>query len=58
MCIRDRGSFLEPLEGRSAAQIALNLLEGAAVITRAHQLRSAGAPVPAAAFHFAPRPLR
>ena len=53
-----RGSFLEPLEGRSAAQIALNLLEGAAVITRAHQLRSAGAPVPAAAFHFAPRPLR
>jgi PfaD family protein len=52
-----RGSFLEPPEGRSAVQIARNLLEGAAVVTRAQQLRSYGAPVPAAAFRFAPRPL-
>lgn len=52
-----RGSFLEPPEARGAVQIALNLLEGAAVITRAHQLRSAGAPVPASAFQFAARPL-
>lgn len=37
--------------------IALNLLEGAAVITRAEQLRSYGAPVPASAFAFSPRPL-
>jgi trans-AT polyketide synthase/acyltransferase/oxidoreductase domain-containing protein len=52
-----RGSFLELPEGRSAAQIALNLLEGAAVVTRAQQLRSYGVPIPAAAFQFPPRPL-
>jgi len=52
-----KGSFLEPAEARSAVQIALNLLEGAAVATRAHQLRSYGAPVPNAAFRFRPRPL-
>ncbi len=38
-------------------QIALNLLEGAAVITRASQLRSFGLPVPTTAFQFQPRPL-
>lgn len=53
-----RGSFLEPLGGRSVAQIGLNLLEGAAVITRAQALRCAGVPVPQQAFRFAPRPLR
>jgi PfaD family protein len=52
-----RGSYLEPLENRSVVQIARNLLEGAAVITRAHQLRSYGAPVPQGAFRFVPRPL-
>ncbi|MBX3251858.1 MAG: PfaD family polyunsaturated fatty acid/polyketide biosynthesis protein [Myxococcales bacterium] len=52
-----RGSFLEPPEARSVVQIARNLLEGAAVITRAHQLRTYGAPVPAEAFAFRPRPL-
>ena len=51
------GSFLEPPEARGAVQIALNLLEGAAVITRAHQLRSYGAPMPSAAFAFTPRQL-
>jgi len=52
-----RGSFLEPPEARSAVQIARNLLEGAAVVTRAQQLRSYGVPVPPAAFDFRPRPL-
>ncbi len=52
-----KGSFLEPATGRTVVQIALNLLEGAAVVTRAQQLRTFGAPVPDAAFHHAPRPL-
>jgi PfaD family protein len=50
-----KGSFLEAPEARTAGQIALNLLEGAAAITRAQQLRSYGVPVPAAAFQFRPR---
>jgi len=52
------GSFLEPPENRSAVQIARNLLEGAAVVTRAQQLRAAGVALPAAAFQFVPRPLQ
>ncbi len=52
-----QGSFLEDPERRTVAQVALNLLEGAAVVTRAQQLRSHGVPVPAAAFDFRPRPL-
>ena len=52
------GSFLGPPEARTVDQIARNLLEGAAVVTRAHQLRCYGVPVPAAAFDFRPRPLR
>lgn len=52
-----RGSFLEAPGQRTVVQVALNLLEGAAVITRAQQLRSVGLPVPAAAFDFRPRPL-
>lgn len=52
-----RGTFLEKPENRSVVTIALNLLEGAAVITRAQQLRSYGVPVPAEAFDFRPRPL-
>ena len=51
------GSFLEPLENRSVVQIALNLLEGAACLTRAQQLSSHGIPVPRGAFDFVPRPL-
>ena len=51
------GSFLEAPENRTVVQIAHNLMEGAAVITRAQQLRSYGVPVPAGAFSFAPRPL-
>lgn len=52
-----KGSFLEAPEHRSVVQVAKNLLEGAAVLTRAHQLRAAGVPVPASAFDFRPRPL-
>jgi len=52
------GSALEPLEARSAPQLALNLLEGAAVITRGQQLRTYGIPVSAADVRFTPRLLR
>lgn len=48
------GSPLAQPARRTVVQIALNLLEGAAAVTRAHQLRSYGVPVPAEAF--APRP--
>lgn len=50
-------SFLHEQSNRGVVQIALNLLEGAAVITRAQQLRSYGAPVTAEAFRFVPRVL-
>lgn len=52
-----KNSFLEPVANRSVVQMALNLLEGAAVVTRAAQCRSYGIAVPAAAFDFKPRPL-
>jgi PfaD family protein len=52
-----RGSFLAEPAQRTVTQIALNLLEGAAVVTRAHQLRTFGVPVPPEAFVFIPRPL-
>ena len=51
------GSFLEDPSNRSVVQVARNLLEGAAVVTRAQQLRSFGVPVPPVAFDFRPRPL-
>jgi trans-AT polyketide synthase, acyltransferase and oxidoreductase domains len=50
-----KGSFLEAPENRRVVQIAMNLLEGAAVITRANQLRSFGAPVPQSAYFYPPR---
>jgi PfaD family protein len=52
-----RDSFLADPAQRSVVQVARNLLEGAAVITRAQQLRSYGVAMPAAAFDFRPRPL-
>jgi PfaD family protein len=52
------GSFLEAPEQRGVQQIALNLLEGAAAITRAHQYRTYGLHVPAQAFHYSPTKLR
>jgi hypothetical protein len=51
------GSFLAEPANRGVVQIALNLLEGAAVVTRAGQLRSYGVPVSAASFQYRPRPL-
>ncbi|WP_433521451.1 PfaD family polyunsaturated fatty acid/polyketide biosynthesis protein [Nocardia pseudovaccinii] len=52
-----RGSFLAVPEQRSVVQIGLNLMEGAAVVARRHQLRSLGVPVPSAALAFQPRPM-
>lgn len=52
-----KGSFLEAPEARTVVQVGRNLLEGAAVVTRAQQLRSFGVPVPAEAFDYRPRPL-
>jgi PfaD family protein len=51
------GSFLESPANRQVDQVGLNLLEGAAIATRASQIRSFGVPVPASAFSFSPRPL-
>ncbi len=51
------GTFLEEQSHRGVVQIALNLMEGSAAVTRAHQLRAYGAPIGAEAFTFAPRPL-
>jgi hypothetical protein len=51
------GTFLAEPGNRQAAQVARNLLEGAAVVTRAQQLRTYGVPVPPAAFDYRPRPL-
>ncbi|PRQ09349.1 PfaD family polyunsaturated fatty acid/polyketide biosynthesis protein [Enhygromyxa salina] len=51
------GSFLAAPEARTVVQVARNLIEGAAAISRAQQLRSYGVPVPAAGFDFRPRPL-
>jgi trans-AT polyketide synthase, acyltransferase and oxidoreductase domains len=48
------GSFLEPVEARTVRQIALNLMEGAARVTRAGQLRSMGLPVTPELFSFRP----
>ncbi len=50
-------SFLSDPAQRTVVQVARNLLEGAACITRAQQLRSFGVPVPASAFDYRPRVL-
>ncbi|MBM74321.1 MAG: 2-nitropropane dioxygenase [Proteobacteria bacterium] len=52
-----KGSFLEDPSNRSVSQIALNLLEGAAVLNRAQQMRSNGVPLPDNAFVYRPRPI-
>lgn len=52
-----KGSFLEAPANRRVVQVALNLMEGAAVATRAQQLRASGLPVSATSFNFRPRPL-
>jgi trans-AT polyketide synthase/acyltransferase/oxidoreductase domain-containing protein len=50
-------SFLANPANRTVVQIGLNLLEGAAVITRAQQARTYGVAVPSSAFSFRPRTL-
>jgi trans-AT polyketide synthase/acyltransferase/oxidoreductase domain-containing protein len=52
------GSVLEGPQTRRVQQIALNLLEGAALVTRAHQLRTFGLDVPASAFDYKPEMLQ
>jgi hypothetical protein len=52
------GSFLEPIENRTVSEIGLNLLYGAAALTRAQQLRAAGFRVPQRLFSYAPRELK
>lgn len=49
------GTFLEPIENRTVRQIALNLMEGAARLTRAAQMRASGMAVPPTAFSYAPQ---
>ncbi|HAE27832.1 MULTISPECIES: PfaD family polyunsaturated fatty acid/polyketide biosynthesis protein [Hyphomonas] len=49
------GTFLEDISNRTVRQIAWNLMEGAARITRAAQLRAVGAAVPPTAFNFTPQ---
>jgi trans-AT polyketide synthase, acyltransferase and oxidoreductase domains len=51
------GSFLEPLENRTVSEIGLNLLYGAAALTRAQQFRAAGINVPQRLFSYPPRAL-
>jgi PfaD family protein len=50
-----QGTFLADVERRSVVHVARNLLEGAAAVTRAQQLRCYGVPMPADAFDFRPR---
>ncbi len=52
------GSFLEAPEQRTVQQIALNLLEGAAQITRAQQLRSYGLAMAPDALTVTPTPMK
>src|ERR1700733_3575515 len=51
------GSFLEDLSNRTVGQIGLNLMQGAASVTRAQQLRAFGAAVPPMLFDYRPRPI-
>ncbi len=50
-----KGSALDPPAARRVVQIARNLLDGAAALTRAQAARAQGIPVPEEAFQFVPR---
>lgn len=52
-----RGSFLENPENREVVTVAMNLLAGAAVVTRAGWLRNQGVSLPPGAGIFSPAPL-
>ena len=49
-----KGTPLEPLEARTVRQIAWNLLDGAARITRLQAMRASGMRVPPSAFDYRP----
>ncbi len=49
-----RDSLLAPVEGRKVADVALNILFGAAVLMRVNQLRTCGAAIPAELQRIAP----
>lgn len=53
-----KGSFLENPQNRKVQQIALNLLEGATIVTRANQLRGFGLALNGDAINFQPQELR
>jgi len=53
-----KNSFLEPPKDRHIQQIALNILEGATLITRANQLRTFGVPVDQDTYITSPVPLK
>ena len=50
-----QGSYLEPWQNRRAVPIALNILRGAAILTRANTLASQGIEVSSALLDLAPR---
>ncbi len=52
-----KNTFLEEPRNRSVSQVALNLLEGAASITRAQQLRTFGVPINSSCFDYRATPL-
>lgn len=52
-----KGTFLEEPEQRTVVQVALNMMEGAAAITRAQQLRTFGVLLPANCFSYRPQKL-
>ena len=52
-----RGTFLEKPENRQTATVAMNLLMGASVVTRAGWLRNQGVTLPPGAGQYAPLPL-
>lgn len=52
-----RGSFLDDIQERRVAAVALNIMAGAAYLTRVHSLRCQGVAVDARAASFAPRRL-
>ena len=52
-----KGSFLEEPEERSVVTVALNILHGAALLTRINALRSQGVQTPRAWSEYFPRPI-
>jgi hypothetical protein len=53
-----KGSFLQSPENRHTVTVAMNLLYGAAVVTRVNWLKHQGAVLPPGMDNFAPMPLK